>query len=712
MRRCLYSVFILCILFSPSAQATLPSYEQVRGSYQKSDAMLLDRNHEPIHELRIDPYGRRLDWVPLREISPATQSAILYAEDKKFYQHSGVDWRAIGAAMMKKLIYGNPPGASTLTMQLASLLDKDLQSSKYRRSLWQKWKQIREARNMEKGWSKSEILEAYLNLVTFRGELHGIGAASRGLFGKEPHGLDHTESLILASLVRSPNAPLSKVVKRACSLGHAMKLEVNCEEIASKAKQPLSTPPMPKPEVALAPHVAWQLLAPYFGKTGAKVHSIVSTLDGNLQRFAIEILQQHLLSVRSQNVQDGAVLVVENKTGDVLAYIGSSGDIASARHVDGIHAKRQAGSTLKPFLYGLALEERLLTAASLIDDSPLDIPVQTGIYRPRNYDSQFQGLVTARTALASSLNVPAVRTLRLVGIEPFVQKLRDLGFNGLNESGDYYGPSLVLGSGDVSLWELVRAYRALANEGVRSELRLTSDDDTRSSRKRVFSREASFIISDILSDRESRSHTFGLESPLSTRFWTAAKTGTSKDMRDNWCIGYSSQYTVGVWVGNFSGSSMWNVSGITGAAPVWMEIMNWLHRDRANHPKKPPEGVSALKIKLPQFESDRSEWFIQGTEPDVVKRAVHQTNSRIFYPVTGTVIALDPDMPSEQQRLFFDSQPRNDQLRWVLNGKEVGSAGSTLLWNPISGKHILSLVDQEKRAVDSVSFEVRGDREE
>ncbi|HBO84767.1 MAG TPA: penicillin-binding protein 1C, partial [Deltaproteobacteria bacterium] len=439
--------------------------------------------------------------------------------------------------------------------------------------------------------------------------------------------------------------------------------------------------------------------------------NVVSTLDWRLQSFTAEILRQHLLSVHRQNVKDGAVLVVENKTGDVLAYIGSSGDLSSARYVNGIHAKRQAGSTLKPFLYAAAFEKKLLTAASMIDDSPLDISVVTGIYRPRNYDSQFQGLVNARTALASSLNVPAVKILQLVGVEPFLQKLKHIGFDGLDESDDFYGPSIALGSADVSLWELVNAYRTLANEGIWSEMRLTFDMETKPSYRREFSKEASFIISDILSDREARSNTFGLESPLSTRFWTAVKTGTSKDMRDNWCIGYSSKYTVGVWVGNFSGEPMWNVSGITGAAPVWVEIIDWLHRSDPDQPKKPATGMLSKKNL-----SERAEWFIKGTEPDTISRTgiSPHVSQHIAYPVTGTIIALDPDIPYEQQKVFFESQPidNNNSHRWVLDGEDMSYSWTHVGWTPVAGKHTLLLIGQENKVVGSVNFEVRGNTEQ
>jgi len=417
----------------------------------------------------------------------------------------------------------------------------------------------------------------------------------------------------------------------------------------------------------------------------------------------------HLLPLKTQNARDGAILAVENRTGDILAYVSHSGEPLSSRFVDGVQAKRQAGSSLKPFLYALAFDRRILTPASLLYDAPLDLAVLGGVYQPQNYDSQFRGLVTARMALASSLNIPAVRTLSLVGIEPFLRKLRALGMKGLNESGDFYGPSLALGSVDVSLWELVNAYRTLANHGSWGELRLIFEAGHPSTSKQIFSKEATFLVSDILSDREARSPTFGLENSLATRFWTAVKTGTSKDMRDNWCVGYSEKYTVGVWVGNFSGEPMWNVSGVTGAAPIWIEMMNWLHRDDGSPKKEPPARIVRKEIDFPQgTEPSREEWFIQGTEPHSKDKRIGQFNQRIVYPPSGTVIALDPDIPPELQKIFFISQANEEGLRWVLNGHTISRVGSILPWTPETGTHVLTLCDRGNEIIDSVNFEVRG----
>jgi penicillin-binding protein 1C len=428
-----------------------------------------------------------------------------------------------------------------------------------------------------------------------------------------------------------------------------------------------------------------------------------------LQRFTTESLARQLASLRGQNVRDGAILVVENRTGEILAYVGNAGATASASFVDGITARRQAGSTLKPFLYGLAIERRLLTAASLLDDSPLDVPTETGLYKPKNYDREFRGLVTVRTALSSSLNVPAVRALKFVGADAFVRGLADFGFEDLRE-GEDYGFSVALGSADVTLAELVNAYRALANGGEWSELTLRPRDKKQFS-KRSLAKGAAFIVSDILSDRGARAATFGLENPLSTPYWSAVKTGTSKDMRDIWCVGYSKKFTVGVWVGNFSGQPMWNVSGVSGAAPVWAEIMDELHRGARIDASVPPPGVVARGISFPEgIEPERTEWFLSGTEPVLsIQERATDLSPRIAYPAPGTIVVIDPDIPDGHQALFFEAQPASVGLSWVLNGEKIGPASVPAPWTPQPGNHALSLIDALGNPLDAVDFSVRGD---
>jgi penicillin-binding protein 1C len=376
--------------------------------------------------------------------------------------------------------------------------------------------------------------------------------------------------------------------------------------------------------------------------------------------------------------------------------------------VDGVAARRQAGSTLKPFLYGLALERRYLTTASLLDDAPVNLETSTGLYIPQNYDHDFKGRVSVRTALAASLNVPAVRTLILVGVEALRDRLVDLGYAGLTESGEYYGFSLALGSAEVSLLEQVNAYRALANGGVWSPLRFLPKAGGNTPPRRVMSEEAAFLIGDVLSDDASRSVTFGLDSPLSTRYWSAVKTGTSKDMRDNWCIGYSQRYTVGVWVGNFEGDAMREVSGVSGAAPAWAAIMNGLlAREIAARPRPPARLIGTAVRFEPAIEPERDEWFIAGTETSRVLAGEEHHRAHIESPPDGVIIALDPDIPLNNQKVWFSARGVK-QDRFHLDERDLGPADQSLGWLPEPGQHRLTLRRQDDgHILDSVSFQVR-----
>jgi penicillin-binding protein 1C len=718
----------LTLLLASLPALALPSFAEVRAAHKPSDAWLLARDGTPLATLRIDRTVRRLPWVPLRDIAPTLRRAVLISEDKRFLEHAGVDWQAAAAGAWNNLRNEKTRGASTLSMQLAGLLDAESRR-KGRRNLLQKLDQTAAALRLERSWNKDQILEAYLNLVPFRGELEGVAAMSRGLFGKWPEGLDEQEAALAAALLRAPNAKPDVVARRACGLLREMRREALCRDIDAVAAVALTgvlhradqTP-------QLAPHLAVKLLT----QPGQRVKS---TLDAELQRFAGETLRRHLGALEKRNVEDGAVVVADNATGEILAWIGSSGDLSEAAEVDGVTALRQAGSTLKPFLYGMAFERRDLTAASLIEDAPLTLATGNGLYAPQNYEPDYRGWVSARTALAGSLNVPAVKTLVRLGADEFQQGLRRFGFDSLTERGDWYGYSLALGSADVSLLMLANSYRTLANQGRWTNLRATPDGKTAPCRadacgafsgkpQRAMSAAASFLVSDILADRAARAGSFGLESWLATPYWSAAKTGTSKDMRDNWCAGYSRRFTVAVWVGNASGAAMHDVSGISGAAPVWREVMDWLHRGDgegrgrvSSLAPSPPTGVIARTIYFePHFEPlagssaepPRREWFLAGTERGVVRAAQAKSLARIGYPAAGTVIALDPDIPPGRQRLPLQLTARGEPgWQWRIDGKPAGRADRPGRWLPQPGKHRLALVDAKNVELDAVAFEVR-----
>ena len=692
------SLALVALLASAAAIAAAPGFDQVRAGHVSSEAVLVDRNGVPLHELRVDDHVRRLPWTALGEVSPALVAAVVRAEDKRFYEHAGVDWRALGDAAVDTLLRGSPRGASTLSMQVAAMLEPKLKPRGSRRTVAQKWDQIRAAGELERTWSKRQILEAYLNLSTFRGEFDGIAAASYGLFAKDPSGLDERESVLLAALLRGPNAPSATVARRDCALAAT----TDCGPLEQLAQAHLGRPPVLAPRVALAPHVARQLLS-------AGARRVQTTLDARIQVLAIDALARQLSLLAGRSVHDGAAIVIDNASGDVLAYVGNGGASASAAFVDGVIARRQAGSTLKPFLYGLAVEQHLLTAASLLDDSPANLVTPNGLYVPQNYDREFRGLASVRTSLAASLNVPAVRTLMLVGTDRFTERLHELGFDGMVESGDFYGFSLALGAADVSLWQLANAFRTLANGGWWSRARL-QPGAAPTKPLRVMDADATYIIGDILADRGARSVTFGLDNPLSTRFWSAVKTGTSKDMRDNWCIGFSRRYTVGVWVGNFDGSPMHDVSGVSGAAPAWLDIMNGLHRGdvKAVAPPRPPDVLLQRVRFVPEVEAARDELFLRGT--DVAEVAIkHPAGAlaRIAYPGDGAILAVDPDIPTAVQRVRFLATSGRPGLVWKIDGKPADDADGDL-WPPVAGWHELELRDSDGQLLDQVRFEVRG----
>jgi penicillin-binding protein 1C len=703
---------LACCLFGLALNAqALPSFEAVRSAHQPSEAWLLDRNGERLHTLRVDDRVRRLPWVSLEALSPAMQEALIASEDKRFYRHGGVDWQAALGAAWDRLLSDSKRGASTLSMQLAAMLDPRLSRSAQGRSHAQKWDQMQAARELEKSWSKPQILEAYLNTVSFRGELAGIHAASWGLFQKHPSGLNKAEASLLSALLRGPNAQPDKVAVRACGIaGKLSPPRPECKAIVSLAWSTLVARPRIPFEDQIAPHVAQQLLK----NPGAVVRS---SLDAKLQRFALSMLQQHLIELKERQVEDGAVIVLDNKTGEILAYVGSSLATSEAPDVDAARAPRQAGSTLKPFLYALAIEQRSLTAASLLDDSPLAVETAGGQYLPQNYDRDFKGWVSLRTALGSSLNIPAVRTLVLMGYEPFYDKLKRLGLSSLGQDADFYGYALALGGAEVSLLELANAYRALANAGtLDSHTLLPSPSGKRTgiagkNRRQVFAPAAAWIIGDILADPGARAPTFGLDNALATTGWAAVKTGTSKDMRDNWCVGFSGRYTVGVWVGNASGAPMHDVSGVNGAAPVWQAIMNRLHQNHPSRAPRPPADVVIRQVEfVPAVEHPRPESFVRGTEMQMVSLPqAAALPPRIIGPGNGALLAIDPDIPASRQIVRFRAASAPAAAIWVVNGEpRPMSAVKDLEWRPIPGSHHIQLLDENGKLLDETALTVRG----
>jgi penicillin-binding protein 1C len=689
-------VFVYAAIDYATFPPPLPGYAQVRAAWHPSEAWLYDRNGQLIDSARVDFAARRLGWTPLDKVSPITRETLVGAEDRRFFSHGGVDWLALLGVARDRAQGARARGASTVSMQVAGFLAPDLAAPGSRR-FWDKIRQMRAAWALENRWSKDQILEAYLNLAGFRGEAQGIGAAALGLFGKTPEALARDDAVLLAALLPEPQANADIVARRACAISH----EKDCTRFAGEAASMLGPTRSLALDPGLAPHLADRLLT----KPGLR---ITTTLDRRIQQLAIMALKRQLQGLGGARARDGAVVVIDNESGDVLAYVGGIGGASTAPSVDGANAYRQAGSTLKPFLYAQAIEKGYLTAASILDDSPVQLDTASGLYVPQNYDRGFKGQVSARSALAGSLNVPAVRTLLLVGVDPFRDRLWDSGYRGMTEDGQYYGFSLALGSAEVTLLEQADAYRSLINGGRWSPLRLTATDPHEPPRT-VTTPQAAWIVADMMADPNARAATFGLDSALRLPFWAAVKTGTSKAMRDNWCIGFSDRYTVAVWVGNLEGDPMRAVSGTSGAAPVWRDLMLALNGDRKVVPPSRPSGIEQRAISFANhIEQPRLEYFLAGTAQTEIAAAPQAARRpRITNPVTGSVYAIDPDIPPDRQRLAVGVSGEVTAHRLVLDRRDLGAADSLPQILAAPGQHRLRLVDVGGHVVDQVLFTIR-----
>jgi len=437
----------------------------------------------------------------------------------------------------------------------------------------------------------------------------------------------------------------------------------------------------------------------------------------------VEILvQNHIDGLKSKQITNAAVVVLDNHTADILCMVGSKNffDDRNEGQVNGSLARRQPGSTLKPFTYGLALE-RGLTAAHIIEDREIQYKTPGGAYRPQNYDKQYHGLVRMRTALACSYNIPAVVLLEKLGPELLYQRLQEAGFQSLKKSPGFYGIGLTLGNGEVTLLELTQAYATLARGGtfLRTKAILSGEPQNEVKSKQIFSPQITFILTHMLSDKDARVPAFGYNSPLNLPFPCAIKTGTSKDFRDNWIAGYTPDYTVGIWVGNFDGAAMLNISGITGCGPLFRDVMLLLEKENPGKIFPEPDNLNRVKICLQSGKKathscpyPMEEIFVRGTEPfefcthdhtkdrDASQRGQSNQTSlgpqlRILFPMDGDIFKLDPILRRNFQSIRFKASIPDElnpsSIKWRLDGENIGTTQEPFYWTLKPGTHSLSI---------------------
>lgn len=698
----------LIVTFVTWSYFSTPSVNLTKKRALGSDHFLYDSNGLLLQQLRMDFKKRRLPWVSIEEFSPALLHTLLKSEDKRFYSHIGVDFIALARAF-RNLIEGKTiQGASTITMQVTDLINSKVlvHNEKIKKgSIPSKINQIFRALALDLYWSKKQIFEAYVNLIHLRGEFQGVHTFSRVYFNKLPNLIDNSEALVIAALIKSPNTNFDNIKKNTCILGKRVKT-ISCEKIDATISQVLSRPNQNNllNEYNYAPHLARRLF------TKDETSIVRTTVRRDLQNKVREILEKNVYHVHHRNVNNSAAVVLDNKSGNVLAYVGSVEKFSKAKYVDVANSPRPAGSTLKPFIYGRAIEKKYITASSVISDDPSAISWAGGVYRPRNYDSKFHGLVSVRQSLGSSLNVPAVKTVKILGLHSTYQLLNSLGFQDM-KAPDFYGASLALGALDVRLLELTNAYRALANNGLISPVNFFKTSDQKTDTRKILSKEASFIVSMILSDPDARRIGFGWDNPLETGFWTAVKTGTSKGLRDNWCIGFSDQYTVGIWTGNSDFTRMDKLSGVTGAAPSWNEIMKYLHFQNPSNPPDIPENIIAKKIIPANLTHAIKEYYIQGTEPLVEKIQVAKNRKFQFvFPANNSTLVIDPQIDPKKIGVFIRFKGNVPEGATLKVGEVfLGKAKNPTKWDyPLLGEHRLSLLDAQGKELEFVEFTVKG----
>ena len=660
---------------------------------QTHSVMMTDRFGIPLRELYTE--GLSKQWVSLADVPPTYLTMLVMSEDKRFFWHPGIDPIAITRALIQnRKAKKRFSGASTLTQQWVKLVSGKTQS----RGVSEKIKEMCLALLLELKYSKKTMLEAYINTVYFGYQTQGLSAAAQFYFGKSPKALSLMEQAALIAIAKSP-VGYNPII-------HPKAVDLLAKQILRKAgySSEIQVPLVVQPHfrVFSAPHFIH-----YVQSTSlvSGQNRCVTTLDSSIQNQVTLILQQELEKLKRANVKNAACVVVEVKTGAILAYVGSQ-DFFSKQYqgeVDGVQSKRQPGSALKPFVYEYAFEQGY-TPASVLPDLPLTYFSNRGYYTPKNYSETYLGHVSIRTALSNSLNAPVLFLANQLPLTEILNRLRSVGFKSLTQHADYYGLGLVLGNGEVSLLELAQAYTCLANAGRFIPLNpvLSMSKPETYSFPQVMDETDSYLITSILSDDVARQYAFGRHSSLNQNFPCAVKTGTSTNYRDNWCIGYTPDFVVAVWVGNFDNSAMYGVSGVTGAGPIWHRVMKFVVDQRQTPFEVPPNVIKkticqdsfqvATKFcpytMLELFSAPMAAHLqacplISHTSSTV--KILQNSNSQwqtepakkplaILYPKSGSLFAIDPRIDRNRQKIRLEASviaPATQPIVWYIDSLKI-----------------------------------------
>ncbi|MDR2422743.1 MAG: penicillin-binding protein 1C, partial [Deltaproteobacteria bacterium] len=594
---------------------------------------IVDRHYRPLAKIP-GPNGYR-DAKELADFSPTLIAAVLAAEDRRFYWHLGFDPLAAARALGQNLAAQKVVrGGSTVTAQLARL---SLGLYPGPRTLRRKLKEFWTALLIERHHDKDEILAAYLNAVPTGPFRWGLATAARDYLGKDAALLSPAEAAFLAALPKNPNqTDLDKLRNRQKWILGRLKDQGFLSEADRQRALVEALSPISPQNPYLAPHFVARLRQAATAAAGPKANPgqpLRSSLDLELQTQAQRLVSETVAAWSRQGLTQAAVVVLSLPDREVLAWVGSADffDRAEGQN-DGVLALRQPGSALKPFIYQQALEEGLITAATLLNDEPTSYDGGVGSFTPRNYGEGFHGRIPARVALASSLNVPAVQLLNALGPGKAIRRLNSLGFS-FKEDADLYGLGLTLGAGEVSLLALTNAYATLALGGRDGQPTFRPGPENPAGSLDL-DPGASFIVNHILADDEARAVGFGRRGVLATSYPSSVKTGTSQNFRDNWAVGFTDGFIVGVWAGNFQARPMSEVSGVTGAGRLWRRLADYLAQKKPPKPLKVPPGVVKASVcpitgllKGPNCPNGVSEYFLAQSLPPGVCDHDHEPNA-------------------------------------------------------------------------------------
>ena len=702
-----------------SYAAQLPdasAIEQEQDDFQT--VRIYDRTGQYLLYESVDPrpFSGDRTYLPLDEMSPWVWQAAVALEDRNYWENPGVNMRGLMRAFMSNLQGGAVQGGSSITQQLIKNVVIPVEE-RAQQSYARKIKEVILAIEVTRRYPKEKVLEWYLNRNFYGNLAYGVEAASQVYFGKSATELDLAEAAMLAAIPNSPAYnPIDNPEDAKARQGITLQAMVESGDLtqaeadAAYAQElALRKSVAERFDILTAPHFALYVLDevkrefntaddPYFiWRNGLQVYT---TLDVELQKFAEQTAREQVaeLIVQEKNAGNAAVVSIKNDTGEILAMVGSLdyNDAEIDGQVNVATAERQPGSSFKPYVYLTALQQDM-TAASMILDVPTAFPQADGsYYRPENYDRQYHGPVSLRNALARSYNIPAIKVMAQVGVDSALSTAHRMGINGLNRGLDYYGLNLVLGGGEVSLLDHTYAYTVFANQGVQVGEPVLPEEQRTGFRnlnpvsvlqvrdaagnvlkkyeapeaERIYGAEVGYIIADIMSDDVARAPAFGSNTDLTLPDRrVAAKTGTTNGFKDNWTMGYTPQLTTGVWVGNTDNESMQNVTGLSGAAPIWNAVMRRYHEGLPAQWYDQPGAVVSQVVCLPSGlrpspacpgDRQRSEVFVAGTEPTISDN-IWQT----FEIDRETGQLATPATPPEQreQRTYMILPPEADD--WV-----------------------------------------------